>query len=80
MGYFNDHGLLIGVSEVQKIVVLSEAMNSDSDAESDNESLVKTITFSNSLHALETVKNYLMQQDVNGTQYFFLCTKSKNIN
>ncbi|GFY35421.1 hypothetical protein TNCV_195141 [Trichonephila clavipes] len=40
-------------------------MNSDCDAEIDNEAPIKTVTFSNALHRLETVKTYLMQQDVN---------------
>ncbi|GFU74308.1 transposable element Tcb2 transposase [Trichonephila clavipes] len=69
------------VKEVRKLLFLSEAMDSDSVAGSDNESLVKNgIYISNSLHALETVKNYLMLRDVNGTRAFFLCTKSKNVN
>lgn len=40
-------------------------MNSDSDAEIDNETPIKTVTFSHALHGFETVKTYLMQQDVN---------------
>ncbi|GFV81066.1 hypothetical protein TNCV_2270501 [Trichonephila clavipes] len=40
-------------------------MNSDSDAETGNETLIKRIAFSNSLHCLETVKTYLMHSDVN---------------
>ncbi|GFW93551.1 hypothetical protein TNCV_47541 [Trichonephila clavipes] len=50
---------------LQKIVIdLSELMNSDSDAEIDTETPFKTITFSDALHCFETVKTYLLQQDV----------------
>ncbi|GFW32550.1 hypothetical protein TNCV_677071 [Trichonephila clavipes] len=44
-------------------------MNSDSDAEIDNETLIKIATFSNALHYSETVKTYLMHQDVNVTVF-----------
>ncbi|GFU15397.1 hypothetical protein TNCV_1045961 [Trichonephila clavipes] len=40
-------------------------MNSDSDVEIDKEALIKTVAFS--LLYLETVKTYLMQQDVYDT-------------
>ncbi|GFU93813.1 inorganic phosphate cotransporter [Trichonephila clavipes] len=38
--------------------------DSDSDAEVDNDIPVKTVTLSNALYCLETVKMYLMRQDV----------------
>ncbi|GFV63614.1 hypothetical protein TNCV_626091 [Trichonephila clavipes] len=52
-------------SDVVEIDNLSESMNSDSKAETGIETRLKTVTFSNTLHCLETVKTYLMQQDVN---------------
>ncbi|GFW47720.1 hypothetical protein TNCV_2829101 [Trichonephila clavipes] len=56
--YFNDcdtfdDRLPICVPEVEEIVDLSESMNRDSDAEMDNETPIKTVTFS-VLYCLET--------------------------
>ncbi|GFV33998.1 hypothetical protein TNCV_2613961 [Trichonephila clavipes] len=51
-------------TEVQETVDLSLPMNSDSNAGIDNESLIKTAPFSNSLHCLESMKTYLIQQDI----------------
>ncbi|GFX82606.1 hypothetical protein TNCV_1192811 [Trichonephila clavipes] len=39
----------------------------DSDTKIDNETLTKTVVFSNALHYLETVKTYLIQQVVNNS-------------
>ncbi|GFV83138.1 hypothetical protein TNCV_1898651 [Trichonephila clavipes] len=61
--------------EIQEIIDLSEPMNSDSDAEFDNETLTKTVTFANVLQCLETVKTYLLQQDVNDTVFSLRCRK-----
>ncbi|GFT59194.1 uncharacterized protein TNCV_3891511 [Trichonephila clavipes] len=44
----------IYATEVEAIVDLLGLMNSVSDAEIDNEALIKTVTFSNALHGLET--------------------------
>ncbi|GFY07543.1 uncharacterized protein TNCV_3650501 [Trichonephila clavipes] len=44
----------------QETIDLSEPMNGNSDGEMDNETLIKTVAFSNALHCLKT---YLMQQD-----------------
>ncbi|GFW72636.1 hypothetical protein TNCV_3798641 [Trichonephila clavipes] len=68
--YFNDSvpfddGFPTGATEVQEIVDLPEPMKSNFDEEMDNETLIITATLSNALHCLETVKKYLMQQDVN---------------
>ncbi|GFX18278.1 uncharacterized protein TNCV_4305791 [Trichonephila clavipes] len=49
-----DDGLPTCVTGVEEIVHLSKPMNSDSDAEIDNDTPVKSVTFSNSLHYLET--------------------------
>ncbi|GFW18099.1 hypothetical protein TNCV_4006391 [Trichonephila clavipes] len=38
-------------------------MNSNSDAEFDDEIPIKIVTFSNGLHCLETEKTYLTQQE-----------------
>ncbi|GFV24371.1 uncharacterized protein TNCV_4539671 [Trichonephila clavipes] len=56
-----DDELLICVTKIGEIVDLSEPMDSDYNAEIDNETLIKTVTFSNALHCLETVKTHLMQ-------------------
>ncbi|GFT80679.1 hypothetical protein TNCV_2772991 [Trichonephila clavipes] len=48
-----DDELPIGATEVQEIADLSESMNSDSDAEIDNETLIQTV---NALSCLETEK------------------------
>ncbi len=53
----------ICATEVSKIDDLSDPMNNDSDA--DNGTPNETVTFSNALHCLVTVKTYLMQQYVN---------------
>ncbi|GFV61975.1 hypothetical protein TNCV_4107781 [Trichonephila clavipes] len=37
-----------------------------------SQTLVKTVPLSNALHCLETVKTYLMQQDVNDTVFSYL--------
>ncbi|GFX25082.1 hypothetical protein TNCV_2752571 [Trichonephila clavipes] len=58
-----DDGLPTSATEVEETVDLSESMNSDSDAELDNETPIDTVTFSNDFHCLETVKTYLIQQD-----------------
>ncbi|GFW19957.1 hypothetical protein TNCV_866631 [Trichonephila clavipes] len=47
-----DDGLPIFATEVQETVDLSQAMNSDPDAEIENETLIKTVTFLNALHCL----------------------------
>ncbi|GFW18176.1 hypothetical protein TNCV_4007161 [Trichonephila clavipes] len=47
-------------TEIEDIVDLSQPMNSDSGAKIDNETLIKTVTFSNVLYSLETVKRYFM--------------------
>ncbi|GFT42303.1 hypothetical protein TNCV_1786171 [Trichonephila clavipes] len=66
-------------TEIQGIVDLSEPMNSDSDAKYENETLIKTATFSNALHCMETVKTYLVQQVVNDTvSYSLLKSRKKN--
>ncbi|GFT40286.1 hypothetical protein TNCV_627771 [Trichonephila clavipes] len=49
-----DDGLPICAIEVEEIVDLSEPINSDSNAEIDNEALFKIVTFSKALHCLET--------------------------
>ncbi|GFT37912.1 RNase H domain-containing protein [Trichonephila clavipes] len=49
-----------------------EPMNIDSDTEIDNKIPIKTVTFSNSSHCLETLKTYLMLQDVNNAIFSFL--------
>ncbi|GFW76045.1 hypothetical protein TNCV_3724651, partial [Trichonephila clavipes] len=46
---------------------LSEPMNSDSDAEINNETRSKTVIFSNALHCLETVTTYFIKQNANET-------------
>ncbi|GFW80312.1 hypothetical protein TNCV_2944451 [Trichonephila clavipes] len=51
-----DDSLPIGATEVEEIVDLSLPMNSESDAEIDTETHIKTATFSNALHCLE-IKN-----------------------
>ncbi|GFW69280.1 hypothetical protein TNCV_486291 [Trichonephila clavipes] len=56
-------------TEIQETVDLSEPINSDFDTEIDNETLIKTVTFLNALHCLETVKAYLTQQDVKDTVF-----------
>ncbi|GFS85740.1 hypothetical protein TNCV_2974201 [Trichonephila clavipes] len=43
-------------TEIEEILILSERMNSDSDAEIDIETPIETVTFSNSLHCLKTEK------------------------
>ncbi|GFW43256.1 hypothetical protein TNCV_1350191 [Trichonephila clavipes] len=50
---------------VQENVDLSELMNSNSDVEIYSETLIKTVTLSNTLHCLETVEIYLMQRYTN---------------
>ncbi|GFX73903.1 hypothetical protein TNCV_397141 [Trichonephila clavipes] len=47
--------LPIYATEVQETVDLSELMNSNSDAEVDDETLIKTVAFSYALHCLDTV-------------------------
>ncbi|GFW60737.1 hypothetical protein TNCV_570831 [Trichonephila clavipes] len=49
-----DDGLPISASFVEEIVDLSEPMKSNCDAEIDNETLIKTVTFSKVLLCLET--------------------------
>lgn len=44
-------------------------MNSYSDAEIVNEIPIKSATFSHALYSLETVKTYLMKQDVNDSVF-----------
>ncbi|GFV20738.1 hypothetical protein TNCV_3362331 [Trichonephila clavipes] len=64
---------------------LSKPLNSDCDAEIDNETPVKTVGFSN---ALEAVKTYLIRLDINDTVFsplyqidkeFFRVTNQKDI-
>ncbi|GFW59382.1 hypothetical protein TNCV_2911271 [Trichonephila clavipes] len=57
-------GLSTCAIEVEEIVDLLEPMNNDSDEEIDDEIPIKTVKFSNALHCSETVKTYLIQQDV----------------
>ncbi|GFU51852.1 hypothetical protein TNCV_3733611 [Trichonephila clavipes] len=49
-----DDGLPMSATKVQKIISLSEPMNSDSDAEIDNESLIQLLYFL--MRCLETEK------------------------
>ncbi|GFT95819.1 hypothetical protein TNCV_311721 [Trichonephila clavipes] len=74
---FHD-GLLICATEIEGIAHLTEPMNSDSDAETDNEIPIKTVAFSNALRCLETVKTYLMQQDVSNAVFNSLYKSGKN--
>ncbi|GFW72989.1 hypothetical protein TNCV_831121 [Trichonephila clavipes] len=62
--------LSICATEVEEIFDLSEPMNSDSYAEKNSETPLKTVGFS-SLHCMEIMKTYLMQQDVDNIIYFF---------
>ncbi|GFX52639.1 hypothetical protein TNCV_4326531 [Trichonephila clavipes] len=82
-GYSNDYatfddGLPICATEIQEIVDLSEPMNNDSDAEIDNKTRIKTVTFANSTHCLEIVKTYLRQKDVNDAVFSSLHKIKKN--
>ncbi|GBN48308.1 hypothetical protein AVEN_168893-1 [Araneus ventricosus] len=52
-----DDGLSICASEVNEIADLSEPMNSDSDAEIDNETPIKTATFSDALQWFGNCEN-----------------------
>nr|XP_042910354.1 uncharacterized protein LOC122271844 [Parasteatoda tepidariorum] len=66
---FNDYAtcydeLVVCATEVIESVDSSETMNSDSD-ENDDEAPAKIVPFSQALSSLETVKTYLMQQEVN---------------
>ncbi|GFX95459.1 uncharacterized protein TNCV_3685111 [Trichonephila clavipes] len=58
----------ICTTEIVEMVDLSMSMiqsvNSDSNADIDNETPIKIVTFSNVLHCFETVETYLMQQHV----------------
>lgn len=76
-----DDGLSICATEVSEIVDLSEEMNSDSDVEinNENETPIETVTFSNALHGLETVKTYLMQQYVNDSVFSSLHKVEKEL-
>ncbi|GFT50829.1 hypothetical protein TNCV_321431 [Trichonephila clavipes] len=60
-----DGGLPICATEDKETVGLLESMNSDSDAQIDNKTLIKTVTIFYALHCLETGKTNLMQQDIN---------------
>ena len=60
-----DDRLSICASEVSEISELLETVNSDSDTEIENQTPSETVTFSNALKGLETVKTYIMQHDVN---------------
>ncbi len=64
-----DDGLSTCATEVSEIFDLSEPLNSDSDAESGKETPFETVTFSNALHGLETVKTYSMQKYVNNAVF-----------
>ncbi|GFW35667.1 hypothetical protein TNCV_4435181 [Trichonephila clavipes] len=76
MGYFNDYvafdeGLPVGATEVEIIVDLWEPKNSDSDEETDNESPIKIITFSNAftllnLECVSTLLSSVWDSDFHG--------------
>ncbi|GFT43483.1 hypothetical protein TNCV_815281 [Trichonephila clavipes] len=66
-----DDELPICATEIQKIVDLSKPRNSDFDADTDNETIIKSFTFSKASHCLETVRKYLMQQDVNDAVFSY---------
>lgn len=81
--HFNDYltcddGLSICATEVNEIFDLSESMNSNSDLEND-ETPIETVTFSNAVRGLETVKTYLMQQYVNDSVFSSLHTVEKEL-
>ncbi|GFX67377.1 hypothetical protein TNCV_720411 [Trichonephila clavipes] len=67
-----DYRLPTFETDIDELINLSEPMNRDSDAENENGTSVKTVTFSNALHCLKTVKAYLVQQDVNRVEFSFL--------
>lgn len=52
-------------------------MNSNYDAEIDNEIPIKTITSYYALRSLETVKTYLLQLDINDSIFSSLHIKTK---
>ncbi|GFU53161.1 hypothetical protein TNCV_3023811 [Trichonephila clavipes] len=67
-------------TEVQETIDMSEPLNSDLDAEIDNETLIKkTVTFSNTLDCMENVQAYFMQQNVNDVLFSSLDKVKKKI-
>ncbi|PRD23717.1 UNVERIFIED_CONTAM: hypothetical protein NCL1_45648 [Trichonephila clavipes] len=56
-----------------------EPMDNSSDIETNNETPIKTFTFSNALHCFQAVESYLMQSDENDTIFSFLHTVEKEL-
>ncbi|GFU05410.1 hypothetical protein TNCV_3290631 [Trichonephila clavipes] len=71
--------LLTFATEVMEIVDLSESINSDSDAEVDNETPIKIIILFYVLHCFKIVKTCLIQQGVNDAVYSFLPKVEKEL-
>ncbi|GFV90876.1 hypothetical protein TNCV_2324451 [Trichonephila clavipes] len=52
---------------LRKLLICREPMNSDSDAQIDNETIIKTVTFFSDLHRSEIVKAYSMKTATAGS-------------
>ena len=74
-----DEGLSICVAEVNDSVDLLELINNDFNIEIDIENPIDTVIFFNALHGSETVKTYLMQQDVHDAVFSSLHKVDKEL-